>query len=71
MLSIAVKAMNGTLGTDGIVQSALVFGGFPSLQLLQGPRIPQETPADRARFASFARNVSSEELENSKITLAL
>ena len=71
LLSIAVKAMNNTLGPDGIVPSALVFGEFPSLRSFEVPRIPKATLADRAHIANFARKVMSEELANSKITRAL
>ncbi len=42
-LALAIKEMNDTLGPEGFVPSALVFGAFPSLRTFSGPGIPRPT----------------------------
>ena len=51
ILALAVKAINDTLGSEGVVPSALVFGEFPSLRSYMGASIPRDTLAERAIIA--------------------
>ena len=43
ILSLAVKACNDTLGTEGVVPSALLFREFPSLRSWLGSKVPIDT----------------------------
>ena len=42
LLAIATKAINDTLGPEGIVPFALVFGEFPSIRAFIGPNMPRQ-----------------------------
>ena len=55
LLSFAVKAFNDTLGPDGLVPSALVFGEFPSPIVTSETRHPRATIESRAEIANMAQ----------------
>ena len=59
LLALAVKVMNDTLGTEGIVPSAFVFGEFRSLRSLRGPAVLRPSLAERAEAAQQARQYMS------------
>ena len=61
-LALVVKSMNDTLGPEGTVQSALVFGKFPSLRSLRGPAVPRPSLDERAEAALQARRYMSQNL---------
>ena len=67
LLALAVKAMNGILGPEGIVPSALVFGEFPSLRSISNPSLARPSVAERAQAAQEARRHMSEHLARAKI----
>lgn len=55
-LALATKALNDTLGPEGLVPSALVFGDLPRLQLAStSPPQPRPTTDERASLADIAR----------------
>ena len=54
-LAMAVKAMNDTLGPEGLVPSALVFGEFPPVHTNSESNVPRATLQERAAMASTAR----------------
>lgn len=55
LLSMSVKAINDTLGPDGLVPSALVFGEFPSAFTTSETPHPRATLESRAAVANLAR----------------
>ncbi len=67
LLAFAIKAMNVTLGPEGTVPSALVFGEFPSLKAFAGPVIPRPSLAERAEISREARRHMSKSLAQSRI----
>ena len=71
LLAIAVKAINDTLGPEGIVPSALVFGEFPSIRNFLGPKVPRATLAERAEVALEARKLMSKHMAMTKVRRAL
>ena len=71
LLALSIKAMNDTLGPEGIVPSALAFGEFPSLRSLSGPIVPRLTLAERAHAAQDARGIMTKSLAQAKISRAL
>ena len=71
LLAFSVKAMNDTLGPEGVVPSALVFGEFLSLRSVSGPLIPHPTLAERAEVALQARRFMSEHIARAKAKRAL
>ena len=71
LLALSVKEINDTLGPEGIVPSALVFGEFPSLLAYQGPVIPRPTLAERAKAALSARRYMSQNLAKTRALRAL
>ena len=70
LLRMAIKAMNDTLGPEGIVPSALVFGEFPSIRPFFGPPKYRPTPVERAEIAHKARKIMSQELADKKVRRA-
>lgn len=71
LLIIAVKALNDTIGPDGVVSSALVFGDYPSLRSFEKPRMLNPTLAERALFAQKARRLMAQHMANTRVTRAL
>lgn len=54
-LALSVKALNDTLGPEGIVSSPLVFRVYPSLRAFGRQAKPKKTLAGRAIIAKEAR----------------
>ena len=71
LLALYIKAMNDTLGPEGIVPSALVFGEFPSLRSLSGPIVPRLNLAERAQAAEDSKRIMIKSLAQAKISRAL
>ena len=70
LLAISTKAINDTLGPEGIVPSALMFGEFPSIRAFIGPKFPRATLAEREIAAQKARKLMSKHLAPVKIKRA-
>jgi len=64
LLDLAVKGMNDTLGPEGLVRSALVFGSMPSLAMLGSTPDPRATLEDRAAIANSARKSMEQHMVN-------
>ena len=71
LLSFAVKALNDTLGPDGLVPSALVFGEFPSPIVTSETRHTRSTIESRAGIASMARKEMEKEIASVRVRRAL
>ncbi len=71
LLALSLKAMNETLGPEGIVSSSLVFGEFPSLRKFTGPVIPRPSLAERAMVAQETRRLTSKHLSQARVRRAL
>ena len=71
LLSVAVFAMNNTLGPEGVVPSVLVFGESPSLRTLHEAPIPKATLLDRARIANTARKEMEHHMARLRVQRAL
>ena len=71
VLALAVKAINDTLGPEGIVPSAPVFGEYPSIRSFLGTKIPRPTLAGRASAAQDARKIMSKHMTRAKVRRAL
>ena len=71
LLSMSVKAMNDTLGPEGIVPSALVFGEYPPLRSAGDSVVPRPDLATRASVASQARADMSKIMARLRIQRAL
>ena len=67
LLSISVKAGNDTLGPEGIVPSALVFGEFLTVSTILGTRVPRQTLTERAQVVQRARKIMAQELADSQM----
>ena len=70
-LALAVKSIDGTLGPEGIVPSALVFEDFTSLRSLCGPVVPRSSPSERAEAAQQSRRYTSQHLVKVKFKRAV
>ena len=55
LLQMAVKACNDSLGPEGIIPGALVFGTYLSIRSFLGPKLPKETLVECAEIAQTAR----------------
>ncbi len=55
LLSLAVKAMNNTLGPEGLVPSSLVFGELPQDHTASEIPKQRDTLGERAAMAHAAR----------------
>ena len=66
-LAAAVKSMNDTVGPEGFVPSALVFGEFPRVHVPPDPPGPRPSLESRARVANSAR----QEMERQMAVLGL
>ncbi len=67
LLALSVKAMNDTLGAEGIIPSALVFGEFTSLRTCEGYVIPQPSLTERAEAALNGRRYMAQHLAQTRI----
>ena len=54
---MAVKAINDTLGPEGIVPSSLVFGEYPSIRSFLGAKLLWPTLAEKASAAQDVRKI--------------
>lgn len=70
-LACAVKAMNDTLGPEGLVPSALVFGEFPHLAPDYSPRSERSTLQQRSNMAHIARTEMSKIMDRLRLQRAL
>lgn len=70
-LACSVKAMNDTLGPEGLVPSALVFGEFPQIGARSEIRSDRSTVKNRAAIADLARKNMSEKMAELKVKRAL
>ncbi len=71
LLASAVKAMNDTLGPEGVVPTALVLGEFPSLRSFEGTIVPRPTLAERVVVTQAARRLIAKHLAQTKVKQAL
>jgi len=70
-LHAAVKAMNDTLGPEGLVPSALVFGDYPKVTTRsENPSLKAELRS-RAQMATVARKEMERLMANMKVKRAL
>lgn len=54
-LAMTVKEINNTLGTEGVVPSALVFSKYPQIRAPGTGILPRPDLAERAKIAEEAR----------------
>ena len=66
-LALSVKAMNDTLGPEGLVPSALVFGEFPKLRTKGSKPTPRATLLSRKAVAETARKEMEKQITKMKI----
>ncbi len=71
LLASVVKAVDDTLGSEGVVPSELVFGEYPSLRSFEGPTIPRPSLAERAVIAQKARRLMGKHLAQARFKCAL
>lgn len=71
LLSFAAKAMNDTLGTDGLVSSALVFGEFPPEHTRSEMLHRRAEMEYRAEVANMARREMEKQIAKVRIKRAL
>jgi len=71
LLSFAVKAMNDTLGPEGFVPSALVFGEYPHVFTKSEVPHPRATAADRAEMVNAAREEVGKIMAKLRVNRAL
>ena len=71
LLALTVKAMNDTLGPEGIVPSFSFFGDFPSISSFDGPLIPHPSLAERLTAAQEARRLMLKHLAAVKVKRSL
>lgn len=70
-LSIAVKSMNDTLGLEGLVPSALVFGEYPQVHTRSEVPKVRVTHEERAALATTARKEMEKHMAQLGIKCAL
>ncbi|PXF40714.1 hypothetical protein BWQ96_09547 [Gracilariopsis chorda] len=70
-LAASAKAMNDTLGPEGLVPSALVFGEFAQIHTRSEPPDQRETVASRAKVASSARTEMQKHMAKLRLDRAL
>lgn len=71
ILAMSVKAMNDTLGPEGFVPSALVFGVYPSTQVFEDPKDPKPTLQERAKLAATIRAEMDQHMAKLRVMRAL
>ena len=71
ILALFTKVICDTLGLEGALPSALVFGALPSLRSHLGANIPRATLAERAMIAQEARRLMICHLVSAMINTAL
>lgn len=70
-LAMALKAMNDTLGPEGLVPSALVFGEYPSLRVFGETPQPRATLEARAILAKEDRKEMEQQMASLRVKRAL
>ena len=70
-LAASVKAMNDTLGPEGLVPSALVFGEYPKAYTRSETPPPRSTLVERASIAKSARKEMEKHMSEMRIKRAL
>ena len=70
-LAASVKALNDTLGPEGLVPSALVFGEFPPMFTNSESPAQRETLQDRASVAQSARKEMEKIMADMRVRRAL
>ena len=68
---MVVKAINDTLGPEGIVPLALVFGEYPSILSFIGANLPRPTLAESVSAAQDARKIMSKHMAQVRVKRAL
>eukprot|EP00171_Calliarthron_tuberculosum_P023888 IDg23888t1 len=71
LLQISVKAMNDTLGPEGLVPSALVFVEFPKFLTRSEAPNPRITLSDRSKVARAALYEMQGHIAKMRVNLAL
>lgn len=71
LLSVAVKALNDTIGPDGVVPSALLFGEYPLIRTFDKPRMPNPKLVQRALIAQQARKLMAQNMAKARVTRAI
>lgn len=70
-VSISVKAINDTLGSEGLVKSALVFGEYPQVFTPYKTRPPRPSVSDRENLPDIARKEMGEIMAKLRVKRAL
>ena len=70
-LALSVKAMTDTLGPEGLMPSALVFGEFPKIRTQGSKPTPRATLLSRKDVAETARKEMEKHVAKMKINRAL
>lgn len=71
ILALAVKAMNDTIGPEGYVSSALVFGEYPRIFTKSEIPTPRDTALSRAKMVNIARDEVSKIMARLRVDRAL
>lgn len=67
LLSISVKALNDTVGPEGLVPSALVVGEYPSTRVFDEPPVPRVTLQPRTVIGTQARRAMEQEMARLRV----
>lgn len=70
-LACAVKEMNDTLGSKGLVPSVLVFGEYPRVSTPSEATEPRSTISERPELAEIYRMEMQEKMAKLKLKMAL
>ena len=70
-LTLSVKAMNDTLGPEGLIPSGFVFGEFPKIRKQGSKPTPRATLLSRKAVAETARKEMEKHIAKMKINRAL
>ena len=70
-LAAAVKAMNDTVGPEGFVPSALVFGEFPRVHTASSSATSRPSLSSRAKVANTARSEMEHHMASLRLQRAL
>ena len=70
-LQLSVQAMNDTVGPEGLMPSALVFGEYPSVSVPPEPIPPRAITASRVKLMDTARREMTTHMAQVRINSAL
>ena len=70
-LPLAVKAMNDTLGAEGLVPSVIVIGQYPNLNILSSKPSSKTTQISRKMIAGTTHNEMEKPMSKMRINRAL